>query len=120
MFLRVGGSVWDVKIDPKRLRKEIKNIIEKRRTKIGDKKSIKDHKKRLKKLCHRLIRQRWCCDKRVRRAVWSAEAPRSAHTRGLINDKNNNGLDVIDLSNNTQRFELSNTLVAQGLGEFIS
>ena len=49
-FSTVGGSVWELKIDPKRFREEIKNIIEKRRTKIGDKKSIKDHKKRLKKL----------------------------------------------------------------------
>ena len=49
-MLRVGGSAWKLKIDPKRLRKKIKNDIEKRRTKIGDKKSIKDHKKRLKEL----------------------------------------------------------------------
>ena len=31
IFLRVGGSVWELKIDPKRLRKEIKNDIERRR-----------------------------------------------------------------------------------------
>ena len=49
-FSRVGGSVWELKIDPKRPRKKINNDIENRRTKIGDKKSIKDHKKRLKKL----------------------------------------------------------------------
>ena len=42
--------MWELKIDPKRLREEVKNIIEKRRTNMGDKKSIKDHKKRLKKL----------------------------------------------------------------------
>ena len=29
MFLRVGGSVWEFKIDPKRFREEIKNDIEK-------------------------------------------------------------------------------------------
>ena len=29
----VGGSVWELKIDPKRLREEIKNDIEKRRKK---------------------------------------------------------------------------------------
>ena len=32
-FLLVGGSVWELKIDPKRLREEIKNDIEKRRKK---------------------------------------------------------------------------------------
>ena len=46
----VRRVILELKIDPKRLREKIKNIIEKRRTKIGDKKSIKDHKKRLKKL----------------------------------------------------------------------
>ena len=30
-FLRVGGSVWELKIDPKRPREEKKNDIEKRR-----------------------------------------------------------------------------------------
>ena len=28
--MRVGGSVWELKIDPKRFREEIKNDIEKR------------------------------------------------------------------------------------------
>ena len=32
-FLRVGGSVWELRIDPKRLREEIKSDIEKRRKK---------------------------------------------------------------------------------------
>ena len=35
-FLRVGGSVWELKIDPKRLREEIKNNIETRRKKRYD------------------------------------------------------------------------------------
>ena len=30
-FLRIGRSVWELKIDPKRFRKEIKNDIERRR-----------------------------------------------------------------------------------------
>ena len=45
MFLRVGGSAWEFKIDPKRFRKKIKNDIENRRTKRGEKKSIKNDKK---------------------------------------------------------------------------
>ena len=43
---KVGRSVWEFKIDPERLREEIKSIIETRRTNIGDKKSIKDHVER--------------------------------------------------------------------------
>ena len=43
--MRVGGSVWELKIDPKRLREEIKNDIEKRRKKKDEKKSIKSDKK---------------------------------------------------------------------------
>ena len=50
MFLRVGGSVWEVNIDRKRLREEIKNDIEKRRKKIYEKKNIKSDKKSPKKL----------------------------------------------------------------------
>ena len=34
--MRVGGSVWEFKVDPKRLREEIKNNIETRRKKIYD------------------------------------------------------------------------------------
>ena len=45
IFLRIGGSVWELKIDPKRSRKKIKNDIEKRRKKNSDKKSIKSAKK---------------------------------------------------------------------------
>ena len=40
----MGGSVWELKIDPKRLREEIKNDIEKRRKKRDEKKSIKSDK----------------------------------------------------------------------------
>ena len=50
MFLRVGGSVSEIKIDPKRLREEIKNDIEKIRKKRGEHKSIKSDKKSFKKL----------------------------------------------------------------------
>ena len=49
-FLRVGGSAWELNIDPKRLRKKRNNDIEKRRTKRGEKKSIKNDKKSSKKL----------------------------------------------------------------------
>ena len=48
--MRVGGSIWELKIDPKRFRKEIKNDIERRRTKRDEKKSIKNDKKSIKKL----------------------------------------------------------------------
>ena len=50
MFLRVGGSVWELKIDPKRLREKIKNDIEMRRTKRGEEKGIKSDKRSSKKL----------------------------------------------------------------------
>ena len=59
--MRVGGSAWELKIDPKRLREEIKNDIERRRQKIDEKKSIENDKKSFKKLCHRLARQRGFC-----------------------------------------------------------
>ena len=38
-FLRVGGSVWELKLHPERLREEIKNDIEKRRKKKDKKKA---------------------------------------------------------------------------------
>ena len=38
MFLRMGGSAWELKIDGKRLRKKIKNDIDDRRTKRNEKK----------------------------------------------------------------------------------
>ena len=56
--MKVGGPVWELKIDPKRLREEIKNVIEKRRKKRDEKKSIKSDKKSSKKLWHRLTRQK--------------------------------------------------------------
>ena len=43
--MRVGGSVWELKIHPKRLREEIKVDIEKRRKKKDEKKTIKSDKK---------------------------------------------------------------------------
>ena len=49
-FLRVGGSIWEFKIDLKRLRKEIKNDIERRRQKLDEKKTINNAKKSFKKL----------------------------------------------------------------------
>ena len=50
IFLRVGRSVWELKFDPKRLREEIKNDIEKRRKKRDEQKSLKGDKKSSKKL----------------------------------------------------------------------
>ena len=43
----VGGSVWELKIDPKRLREEIKNDIEKKERKTKNKKNIKSDKNAL-------------------------------------------------------------------------
>ena len=48
--MRVGGSVWELNIDPKRLREEIKNDIEKRRKKRYEQKTINNDKKSSKKL----------------------------------------------------------------------
>ena len=48
--MRVGGSVWELKIDPKGFRKKIKTDIETRIKKINEKKSIKNHKKSSKML----------------------------------------------------------------------
>ena len=48
--MRVGGSAWELKIDPKRLRKKIENDIGKRRTNISENKSTKGDKKSSKKL----------------------------------------------------------------------
>ena len=74
--MKVGRPVWEFKIDPKRLREEIKNDIEKRRKKRDEHKSINGDKKSSKKLCHRLGRQQEFYEERERRAVWSPEAPR--------------------------------------------
>ena len=43
--MRVGGSVWELKIDPKRLREEIKNDIEKQRKKRDEHKNFKGEQK---------------------------------------------------------------------------
>ena len=39
--MMVGGSVWELKIDPKRPREEIKNSNEKKRNKRDEQTSIK-------------------------------------------------------------------------------
>ena len=49
-MLRVGGAVWELKIDPRRLGQEKKNDIEKQRKKRDEKKSIKSDKNSSKKL----------------------------------------------------------------------
>ena len=49
-FLRVGVSAWELKIDRTRLRKKMKNDIEKRGTNRGEKNSIKSDKQSSKKL----------------------------------------------------------------------
>ena len=64
-FLRVGGSVWELKIDPKRLGEEIKNDIERRRQNIA-------------------ARSEQTRPKRVPRRIWrlslvDLEDPKSSH-----------------------------------------
>ena len=49
-FSRVGVSVWELKIDPKRLREQIKNDIEKIRKKRDENESPKGGKQSSKKL----------------------------------------------------------------------
>ena len=49
-FLRVGGSAWELKIDPKKFREERKHDLEKRLKKKGEEKTIKNDKKSFKKL----------------------------------------------------------------------
>ncbi len=46
--MRLGGSSWRPKIDPKRLQERIKNDFEEDRTRRGEKKDNKDDKKRSK------------------------------------------------------------------------
>ena len=45
----MGGSVWELKIDPKRLREEIKNDIERRRKKKYRKKEHQERQEELQK-----------------------------------------------------------------------
>ena len=54
--MRVGGSAWEFKIDPKMFRKKIKHDIENIREKRGEKKSINNDKKSSKNAWHRLTR----------------------------------------------------------------
>ena len=72
----MGGSVWELKIDPKRLREGLKNDIEQRRKKRDEKKRLKGDKKSSKKLWHRLARRKPGGNPEEVGAVWSPEAPR--------------------------------------------
>ena len=49
-FLRVGGSVWELKIDPKRPRKKIKDDIEERITNINEKEAARSEQTRPNKV----------------------------------------------------------------------
>ena len=46
--MRVGGSAWELKIDPKRSRKKIKDDIEERRTNMNEKKQPEASKRGLR------------------------------------------------------------------------
>ena len=48
--MRVGGSAWELKIDPKRARKKIKYDIEERQTKINEKEAARSEQTRPKKV----------------------------------------------------------------------
>ena len=49
-FLRVGGSAWELKIDPKRPRKKIKDDIEERKTNINEQEAARSEQTRPKKV----------------------------------------------------------------------
>ena len=78
-FLKVGWSVWEFKIDPKRLREEIKNDVEKRRKKINEKRPSRATKGGSKSFATVWPGNRVSAG----RAVWSPEAPRSAPIRAV-------------------------------------
>ena len=44
--MRLGGSSWELKIEPKRPQERIKNDFEEQRTRRGEKKGNKDNEKR--------------------------------------------------------------------------
>ena len=50
MLLRLGGSSWEVNIDPKRLQERMNNNFEEDRTRRGEKKDNKNDKKRSKEV----------------------------------------------------------------------
>ena len=61
----MGGSAWELKIDPKRFREKIKNDIEKIITKRSEKKSIKS-------------------DQRLSVKTWSEPGGRSGRSGGGV------------------------------------
>ena len=83
--MRVGGSVWELKIDPKRLREEIKTTSKKEEK--YENKSIKSDKNSSKSYETHL---HFNTEKETG-TVWSPGAPREPHARALSYRKKNNG-----------------------------
>ena len=48
--MRVGGSAWELKIDPKRPRKKVKDDIEERITNINEKEAARSEQTRPNKV----------------------------------------------------------------------
>ena len=80
--MKVGGSVWELKIDHKRLREEIKNDIEKRRKKRDEKK----HQERQEELQKALAPFDPATAKRKPEQFGRPRPLGSPHARGLINN----------------------------------
>ena len=81
--MRVGRSVWELKIDPKRLREEIKNDIEKRRKKRDEQ---KEHQERQKELQKAVAVFGPATSKRRGEQFGRPRPLGSPHARGLINN----------------------------------
>ena len=81
--MRVGGSSWRPKIDPKRPQEKKHNDFEEDRTRRGEKKDAEDDKKREDELpkCFESV---WPAnEEKEAGGVWSTEAPREPpYSRG--------------------------------------
>ena len=78
-FLRVGGSSWRSNIDPKRFQKRIKTTsrnIEQEEARRRTTRTTKRDNMSSQNVLTPFDGQQGFCNKKVRRAVWSAEAPR--------------------------------------------
>ena len=91
--MRVGGSAWEFKIDPKRLRKKIKNDIEKRRKKGDEKKTSRTTKRAPKSFGTVRPGNEETTRKRKGKQFARPRPLGSPYARGLINDKTTTGDD---------------------------
>ena len=81
--MKVGRSVWELKIDPKRFREEIKNDIEKQRKKREEK---KEHQRQQKEFQKALAPFDPATRKRKGMQFGRPRPLGSPHARGLINN----------------------------------